>query len=160
MIDLVAIFGESCAAVPVAVTTIIAVPEPEAAPVPDDAGGSFSDWVYRADALGVTGWQAPDLPEVAPFDALPVPGPACPVCGSLEEWTDLLGGRHCQQCDGDWLRRALDWAERAARLREQSATRKAAARIAPGCVPAGLVDTLDVGSKRPAQGQSEGFGRA
>ena len=85
---------------------------------------TFADWVLRPDCHGRMGWEAPDLPEAdrwwahCMFDDLPLPGPPCPKCGSVEEWTDLLGGRHCQQCDGDLLRRSLDLAERAGRLRK------------------------------------------
>ena len=49
------------------------------------------------------------LPEAVPFDDLDLPGPACPACprcGSLEEWIDLLGGRHCGICEPGTLGKA------------------------------------------------------
>jgi len=36
-------------------------------------------------------------------------------------------------------------------------TENPAPQIAPGCVSGGMVDTLDLGDKRPTQGQLEGF---
>ncbi|MFZ1933325.1 MAG: hypothetical protein WCB27_01330 [Thermoguttaceae bacterium] len=83
----------------------------------------------------------PAIPEVVPFDDLPLPGPACPKCGSLEEWTDLLGWQRCGVCEADTLEKALQLANRAARLRQQSQQRKPAPRIAPGCVSTVPVDT-------------------
>ncbi len=80
---------------------------------------SFADWVFRPDAHGRLGWETPDLDEAdrwwarADFDDLPEPGEPCPKCGSLEAWWDLLGGQHCQHCDGERLRRSFDLAERA-----------------------------------------------
>ncbi|MBU4271714.1 MAG: hypothetical protein KKE86_08120 [Planctomycetes bacterium] len=117
MIDLQAIFGNG-PAVPVAAPP----PEPAADPL---ATFPFADWVLRPDAHGRMGWVAPDLPEsdrwwaTADFDDLPPPGPACPRCGSLAEWWDLLGGRHCGQCDGDVLRHGLDLLDRAEKIRSQ-----------------------------------------
>jgi len=89
------------------------------------AGTPFAGWVRRPDSRGRISWEAPDLPEAdrwwatADFDDLPPPGPACPKCGSLEEWADLLGGRHCGQCQGDLLRRGLDLLDRAEKIRSQ-----------------------------------------
>ena len=77
-------------------------------PQPDPLAG----WVRRQDAAGRWGWEASDLPEearwwaVADFDELPEPGQPCPRCGSLEKWTDLLGGEHCGQCKARKLARA------------------------------------------------------
>lgn len=71
----------------------------------------------------------PTIPEVVPFDDLPLPGPACPRCGSLEEWTDLLGGRHCGICEAGTLNKALQLADRAARLRQQAQRRKPILRV-------------------------------
>jgi hypothetical protein len=71
----------------------------------DDDGGRFADWVRRPDAHGRMGWEAPDLPESdrwwawCDFDALPLPGAGCPVCGSLESWQDALGRQRCGVCD-------------------------------------------------------------
>jgi hypothetical protein len=96
--------------------------------------------------------------EVVPFDDLLLPGPACPRCGSLESWTDILGGQHCGVCERATLDKALRLAERAARLRQQAQQRKPAPRIAPGCVAAGRVDMQDLGDKRPTQGELRGFG--
>jgi hypothetical protein len=47
------------------------------------------------------------------------PGPGCPVCGSLEQWQDLLGRQRCGRCEVDALARAIKLAERAARLRKR-----------------------------------------
>ena len=52
--------------------------------------------------------------------AFVTPGTACPVCGSLTKWWDLLGGKHCQTCHGALLERSLNLADRAARLRRLS----------------------------------------
>jgi len=101
-----------------------------------------------------------ETPEVVPFDDLPLPGPACPRCGSLEEWIDLLGGRHCGICEADALNKALQLADRAARLRQQAQRRKPTARIAPRCVAGGRVDTMDPNSTRPLQGQPESIAGA
>jgi hypothetical protein len=98
--------------------------------------------------------------EVPDFNSLPLPGDPCRVCGSLEEWTDLLGSRHCGICEVDTLDKALQLAEQAARLRRQAHSRKPAPRIAPGCVAAGRIDTLDLDSKRPLQRLSASLGRA
>ena len=132
MIDLQAIFGDGPAAVPVPE----AVPQPQVAPPGvdddvggrqhDDGGGQFADWVCRPDCHGRMGWQAPGLPEAVPFDALPLPGPACPVCGSLERWQDLLGRQRCGVCEAETLDKAMELAERAARLRQQAQPRKPA----------------------------------
>jgi hypothetical protein len=86
--------------------------------------------------------------------------PACPKCGSLEEWTDLLGRQHCGVCERATLDKALRLANRAARLREQAQPRKPAPRIAPSCVSGGMVDTQDLGGNRPTQEQTEGLVRA
>jgi hypothetical protein len=98
-----------------------------------------------------------DLGEVPDFDSLPEPGKPCPVCGSLETWWDMRGGEHCQHCERPTLDKAIDWADRAARLREQPQPRKPALPIAPGCVSGGMVDTLDLGSGKPLQPMLEGF---
>ena len=79
-----------------------------------------------------------------PWDEATEPGPACPVCGSLEKWWDILGGEHCQVCEREKLDRALRWAEKAARLREQAQPRK---RIAPGCVAAGSISKTSTEEK-------------
>jgi hypothetical protein len=142
----------------------IAEPAPEAVPVSEAAdtvgdplAAAFADWVLRPDCHGCMGWQAPRLPEAVPFDALPLPGPACAVCGSLESWQNLLGRERCGSCDRDGLDKALRLADKAAQLRRQAQPRKPAPRIAPGCVAAGRVDTLDLDSKRPLQSQPEGL---
>jgi hypothetical protein len=151
-----------------AVATVAALesaPPPEAAPLPDaaDTAGDllaatpFADWVRRPDYHGRMGWESPDLPEAVPFDALDLPGPGCPKCGSLEQWQDLLGRQRCGVCEADALGRALKLAERAARLRTQAQPRKPAPRLAPGCVPVGSTDTLDLGDKRPTQGRLRGL---
>jgi len=69
---------------------------------------------------------APLLPAaVAAHDDCPAweqgeqPGEPCPVCDSLEYWQDLLGGRHCQQCDGRKLAHALGLLRTAARIRSR-----------------------------------------
>jgi hypothetical protein len=56
-----------------------------------------------------------------PWDEATEPGQACPRCGSLEKWWDILGGEHCQQCEHATLERALRLADRAAWLRKQIA---------------------------------------
>jgi hypothetical protein len=59
------------------------------------------------------------LPETVPFGELPSPRPACSVCASLEEWTDLLGRHRCGVCEAATLGKALRLASRAARLRSR-----------------------------------------
>ena len=131
MIDLQAIFSND----PVAA-------DPQAAV-------AFADWVQRPDCHGRLGWQAPDLPEVIPFDDLPLPGPPCPKCGSLEQWQDALGRTRCGVCEADTLHKALRLVKRAARLRKRGQPRTPAPRIVPGCVPAGSVDTQTSGRSGP-----------
>ena len=101
--------------------------------------------------------EAADAEKVPDFDSLPLPGDPCPLCGSLETWWDILGGEHCQQCDRATLDKAIQWADRAARLRKQAERRKPAPRIAPDCVAGGSVDTLDLGSGTPLQAMPEGL---
>ena len=76
---------------------------------------------------------ATTCPEVPPVAVQPAgdgwesaiePPPPCPTCGSLELWQDILGGWHCQHCDGATLRRSLALLERAARLRRFREHRK------------------------------------
>jgi len=98
-----------------------------------------------------------ELERLPDFDSLPLPGDPCPVCGSLETWWDMLGGEHCQQCERATLDKAMQWADRATRLREQAQPRKPAPRIAPRCVAAGEVDTLDPSGNRPLQSQPRGL---
>ena len=136
-----------------------AVPEPILVPEAADvlAALPFTDWVLRPDSHGRMGWEAPDLPEAVPFDDLPLPGPGCPVCGSLESWRDLLGRERCGVCERGLLDKAFQLTEKAARLREQSPTRKPAPPLPRCCVSGGIVDTLDLGGNRPLQGHPRGF---
>jgi hypothetical protein len=73
-----------------------------------------------------------------PWDEATEPGPACPVCGSLESWQDALGRERCGVCEADALAKALQLAERAARLRKRAQSRKPAPRIASCCVVGGV----------------------
>jgi hypothetical protein len=98
-----------------------------------------------------------DLPEIVPFDALPLPGPPCAVCGSLEQWQDLLGRKRCGVCDADVLHKSLQLVNRATRLRQQAQSRKPAPHEPRCCIPGGQVDILDVDGHRPLQRQPEGF---
>jgi len=51
-------------------------------------------------------------------DCLPVESiQPCPTCGSLDLWWDLLGGVHCQHCDGEVFRRSLELLDLAERIR-------------------------------------------
>ena len=125
-----------------------AVPEPIPGPEAADLPTSAVD----------TEWA--EVVEVPDFDSFPLPGNPCPVCGSLEEWTDLLGRQRCGVCERATLDKALQLADRAARLRQQSQQRKPAPTIAPGCVSGGMVDALNLGRKRPLQSQPAGFGGA
>ncbi len=74
---------------------------------------------------------AAEWENVADFDSLPLPGDPCPVCGSLEEWTDLLERRRCGVCERETLDKALQLAERVARLRKQAQPRQSAPKIRP-----------------------------
>jgi hypothetical protein len=114
--DVADLLGNLFGAGPMAPEEIPEAVAPAVVSCPDDDGGRFADWVRRPDAHGRMGWQAPDLPEAVPFDALDLPGPGCPKCGSLEQWQDLLGRQRCGVCEADALGRALNLAERAARL--------------------------------------------
>jgi hypothetical protein len=78
----------------------------------------------------------------------------------MEEWQDMLGGRHCGICEADALDKALQLTDKAARLRQQAQQWKPAPRIARSCIEGGGVDTLDLDSKRPLQAQPEGFAGA
>ena len=55
--------------------------------------------------------EAAEVEEVPDFDSLPLPGDPCPVCGSLEEWTDLLGRQRCGVCKRATLDKAIQWAD-------------------------------------------------
>jgi ferredoxin len=123
----------------------------------------FASWVRRPDHRGRMGWEPADLPEGqrwwarGDFDSLPPPGPACPTCGSLEEWQDALGRQRCGVCERAALDKAIQLTELAARLRTQAQSRAPAPRIAPGCVAAVPVDALDLGEQRPSQGRLRGL---
>jgi len=102
--------------------------QPQAADAPDLDGGPLGSldldgWELKPDARGRLGLEPGDLPDgelwwaSGGFGDLPEPGDGCPRCGSLETWSDLLGNRHCAGCDRDRLARALQLADRAARLR-------------------------------------------
>ncbi len=134
---------------------LLAVPIPAAADsnraAADAVGNSlaataFADWVCRPDAHGRMGWE----PEAAPFDDLDLPGPGCPMCRSLEQWQDALGRQRCGRCEADALGKALQLAERAARLRKQAQSKKPARHDCAPCVAAGRVDMQDLGDKQPA----------
>ena len=58
---------------------------------------------------------SPESPGIR--NPLPEPGEPCAVCGSLESWLDLTGGRRCGVCERDKLARSLQLADRADRLR-------------------------------------------
>ena len=90
------------------------------------------------------------------LDRLPLPSSLCPRCGSLAEWIDLMGARHCQECEAGTLEKSLRLAELAARLREQAHAPTPAPRIATGCVAAAPPDALDLGSMRPSKGHLYG----
>lgn len=45
-------------------------------------------------------------------------GEPCPRCGSLAKWWDIMGGEHCQQCEGALLDRGLRLIARAAAIRK------------------------------------------
>ena len=150
MIDLQAIFGGGSMVSSVA-SEPAPVVQPEAAPFIDAATPPFSTVVAPFIVPEVAPMMMMMTPEMAPFDDLDLPGPACPVCGGLEKWTAALGRQRCGVCDGATLEKALKLAELAARLREQAQRRKPAPRIAPGCVSGGMADTLDLGDKRPAR---------
>jgi hypothetical protein len=121
------------AAVPTVIVTV----------APAAAAGAVKPLTPTVEPNGV------DVQDVPDFDSLPLPGDPCPRCGSLEEWADLLGRHRCGVCERDILAKALSWAGRAAKLRERAQRQRPAPRLAPGCVAAGRVDILDVGSNRP-----------
>jgi hypothetical protein len=70
-----------------------------------------------------------------PWEEAVDPPPACQQCGSLESWQDLLGRQWCGVCEVDALGRALQLAERAARLRKQAQSRKPAPTSTPVAFP-------------------------
>ena len=78
----------------------------------------------EAAELPVVNTEAATLDDVADFDNLPAPGPACAVCGSLESWTDLLGRERCGLCERATLDRAIQLSDRAAWLRKNAQPRK------------------------------------
>ena len=146
MLDLQAIFGNSTTP-----TTAATMVQPEAAPEPIGRPKPAELPTLAVDA------DSAEVEAVPDFDSLPLPGEPCPVCGSLEQWTDLLGRQRCGVCERATLDKAIRWADRAARLRQQAQPRKPAPRIPPACVSAGMADTLDLGSNRPLQGQPRGL---
>ena len=139
------LFGGTVPTTAATVAQSVAVPEPiprpEAVELPTPAVGT--EWA-----------EVERLPD---FDSLPLPGDPCPSCGRLEEWTDLLGGRHCGICEADTLDKAIQWVDQAYRLREQAQPRKPTSQDSPGCVSGGMVDTQDLGSGKPLQAMLGGF---
>jgi hypothetical protein len=114
--------------------------------------------VVLAALAASNGNTTPANPEVAAFDDLPLPGPACPRCKSLESWTDGLGRQRCGACEANTLHKGLQLAERAAWLRDQTQPEEPAHQDDAGCVPGGMVDMLDPEGKRLALRQLRGFG--
>jgi len=98
---------------------------------PPAAGGP--DEAPTIDPLGPDGWPAKTVD----------PGDPCPDCGSLEVWWDLLGERHCQQCEAEKLDRGRRLANRAARLR------RTGRRDAGGSGPENCPTLQGKGSGRP-----------
>jgi hypothetical protein len=145
MLDLQAIFGKGATPTTATVVQSVAVPEPIPGPKAAELPTLAVDTVWAA------------VVEVPDFNSLPMPGPACLVCGSLESWQDLLGRQRCGVCEADTLGKALKLAELAARLRQQAQQRETTPRITPGCVTVGRVDILDFDGNRPVQGQLQGF---
>jgi ribosomal protein S27AE len=145
MLDLQAIFGKGTTPTTAAVAQPVAVPEP----IPGPEAAELPAPTVDTEAVEVV--------EVPDFDSLPLPGKFCPRCGSLEEWTDLLGRQRCGVCERDTLDKATRLAERTAWLCQQAQRQKPAPRIAPGCVAAGRVDILDFGGKRPLQSELRGL---
>lgn len=114
-------------------------------------------WVRRPDSRGRMGWQFPESPEYVAWDDLPLPGPACPVCGSLESWTDALGRTRCGVCEAGILDKALLLADKAGKLRTKTQNQKPAPQDSRGSVSAGSVDTKHLGSNRPLRRQIRGL---
>ena len=159
------LFGTEPAAAPAVGSAAVpqAVGRPEAAgafhlDVDAELLARFASWVRRPDHGGRMGWEPADLPEEerwwarGDFDSLPLPGPVCPRCGSLELWQSVAGTRRCCHCDAAALQRSRGLANLAARLREQAPPRMPAPRIAPGCVAAAAVDTLTLATSGPPRG--------
>jgi hypothetical protein len=73
--------------------------------------------------------EAVEVVEVPDFDDLPLPGDPCPRCGSLEEWADLLGRRRCGVCERATLDKAIQLADRAARLRQKAQRQKSTSAL-------------------------------
>ena len=86
------------------------------------------------------------------WDEATEPGPACPVCGSLEQWQDLLGQQRCGVCEDGILNKALQLAQRAAHLRKQTQQQKLASQDNAGDVSGGMVDTQTSGTIGPCKG--------
>ena len=114
--------------------TILRIPDPTITsdasllpPAIDAPSSPFHGWVCRPDHRDQPGWEPPALDESERWWAHPEniiePGAACPQCGSLEKWWDPTGGEHCQRCEPDRLRRALDLASRSAALRSRTTGR-------------------------------------
>jgi hypothetical protein len=136
------LFGEVVASAPVAdiaAGTVVATTVVKPAPIPRP----------EAAELPVVDTKAADVDEVADFDNLLAPGPACAVCGSLESWTDLLGRQRCGVCERATLDKAIQWADRAARLRKQVQPRKPAPQNRVHCVPGGIDESKPIGDNKP-----------
>jgi hypothetical protein len=117
---------------------IVTVPEP----VANVASHATSKAVTSLAALPITA----GLAAMIPFDDLPLPGTPCPRCGSLEEWTDLFGRRRCGVCERATLDKAIQWADRAARLQNQSRQRKPTPQDSGCCGSGGVVERKTSGA--------------
>lgn len=134
---------------------------------PDVTGFDFSGWVRRADCKGRWGWEPPDLSEADrwwaeyDFGELPEADWTCPQCGGLLWWEDLVGGKHCLQCEADKAERADRLAAKAAGLlrrnprpteRPDDRKGRLTAHNGPRCEETGLADPEHVSGNRPTGG--------
>ena len=91
-------------------------PVPESCP----AQSSATEQIIPTVAPSVAVCELVALPDDYPaWEQAEPPGEPCPACGSLEYWLNLLGGRHCQICEGAKLQRALRLLAVAARIRSR-----------------------------------------
>jgi hypothetical protein len=86
-------------------------------PEPDPTNSPAAEPVAPAIAPpAVLGEPAACSDDCATWEQAEPPGEPCAVCRSLEYWTDLRGGRHCQRCEAGKLARAFDLLHVATRI--------------------------------------------
>jgi hypothetical protein len=105
------------------------VPAKSSPPDTDGLAGASTDsahpidvWLRSQDwslwSFGGGRYSGPECDTSESFEA--DPGEPCPTCNGQAWSIDILGGRHCQQCEPQRLDRSRQLAERAERLRKRA----------------------------------------